>query len=238
MQTWEIAVVTVATAAGAMVQGSIGIGLALVAGPLLVGIDPAFTPAPLMLGGQIVGVRHVIAERAHTDRRALRRCLYGLPVGIAGALIVVRLVDARSTALLVGTMTVIAAVALLAGAKVQRTPRVETVGGIAISFAAVSAGLPGPPAAVTFNDLAPNALRGTLSTFMLFISSVGILGLTLTGSFGREELLRFVTLVPGILIGLFAARYLRPHLDNTWFRPLVLVIALAGGLALLGRELL
>jgi len=42
-----------AVAGGAIVQGSVGVGLSLVAAPALVAIDPTFIPGPLLIVGQI-----------------------------------------------------------------------------------------------------------------------------------------------------------------------------------------
>lgn len=238
MSAADIVVVVIFTTLGAMVQGSTGIGITLVAGPVLVTIDPGFTPAPLLMASQLVALRHVVAEREHTDRRAVRRCLLGLPVGVAAALVVVAAVEESAMAIVIGAATSVACIALLAGLRPPRTPQTETAGGAAIAFSAVAAGLPGPPAAITFNDMAPPTLRGTLGTYMLFVSAVGLFGLALTGSFDSEQVRLVGYLLPGVGLGLLAARYTRRHLDRTWFRPAVLIIALGGGLAVLLRELI
>ena len=59
------------TAAGATVQGSIGIGYGLVAGPGLAAIDTAFIPGPVLAVGLIVGTRHIVAEFDEIDRPAV-----------------------------------------------------------------------------------------------------------------------------------------------------------------------
>ena len=40
-------------------------------------------------------------------------------------------------------------------------------------------------------------------------------------------------LVPGMFIGLAISRLARPMLDRSWFRPAVLFVSLAGGVALM-----
>ncbi|MEM9132335.1 MAG: sulfite exporter TauE/SafE family protein [Actinomycetota bacterium] len=234
----QLAVVITITSIGALVHGSTGIGMALVAAPILAGVDPGFTPAPLMLATQLISARHVVAERHSTDREAVRRCLLGLPIGVAAALLLLSVIDDSSMALFIGAATAAACALLLIGLHPPRTERTEMAGGAAIAFAAVAAGLPGPPGVVTFNDLTPSALRGTLSTYMAFVVAVGLTGLLITGALRPDDLLLIGYLLPGILIGLVASRYLRHHLDRTWFRPVVLVVAMCGGLAVVARELL
>ena len=91
-----IAAVVLLSFLGATVQGSIGIGYALVAGAGLVAIDPSFVPGPILVIGMIVGCRHVIAERAHLEKAAWKRCLLGLPVGLVGGLIVLESMSDRT----------------------------------------------------------------------------------------------------------------------------------------------
>jgi len=59
-----------------------------------------------------------------------------------------------------------------------------------------------------------------------------------TDNFGTDELELTGWLVPGVVIGLFAARYVRAYVDRSWFRPAVLTMAFVGGVALVARHLI
>ena len=220
-----------------MVHGSLGLGAALVAGPALVAIDPGFAPGPLMVIGQIVGLRHAIVERRHTDRRAVRHCVLGLPFGLAAGLAVLTAISDKMLGLLIGSLTAAAAISLLCGLRIRRTPSVEVATGFATAFASVTAALPGPPLVLTFSDMKPATLRGTFATFVLMVAAAGLIGLVVTDEFGRHELELTAWLVPGVVLGLTAARFVRPYVDRSWFRPAVLIVALAGGIALILRQL-
>ncbi len=237
MSALEIVAVLALATAGSTVHGAVGIGFGLVAGPALVAIDPGFAPGPLLLGGQVVGLRHILAERAAADRVAWRHCMWGLPLGLLGGLVVLESMDDSTLGLLVGGFTALAAVALLGGLSLRRSSPVEVVAGAASSFAAVAAGIPGPPLVVAFSDMRPATLRSTTSMFMAVIAGLSFVGLTVTGNFGGREAWLLALLLPGVLIGLVLARHVRPHLERPWFRPLVLVVALIGGLVLIGRSL-
>lgn len=224
-------------AAGATVQGSIGIGYALVAGPGLAAIDTAFIPGPLLLIGLIVGTRHIFAEFDDIDRPAVGRCFLGMPVGLIAGLAVLNAMDDRLLGIAVGTATALAAVAMLFGLSIQRTPVVEVVAGAATGFCAVSAALPGPPFVAAFSDLRPAAMRSTASLFISSLIVISLIPLALTGNFGSHEIRLLGLLVPGTLGGLVLARYVRPMLEPPWFRPLILVVAGLGGVALALRNL-
>ncbi len=87
----EIADISGLSMAGSIQHDSIVIGLGLVAAPALVAIDPAFAPGPLLLAGQVVGIRHVLVEYHQADLQAWKRGLYGVPVGVVGALLILEM---------------------------------------------------------------------------------------------------------------------------------------------------
>lgn len=232
----EIALVIGFAALGAMVQGCLGIGIGLVAAPVLVSIDPAFAPGPLLLVGVVVGLRHVFAERDYIDRPALRNVFIGLPFGLAAGLTILLMVDGRVLSIIVGAATALAAASILLGAKATRSRAVEIGAGAIMAFASITAALPGPPLVVAFSDMKPSAMRGTASAAILAVVIIAAITLTTAGRFGRHELELLGLLFPGAALGLFSARYLRPVLDRSWFRTAVLVMACAGGIALVVRQ--
>jgi len=224
--------------AGAIVHGSVGIGLGLVATPALISIDPAFAPGPLLLAAQVIGARHVLAEYSKADIQAWKRGLYGLPFGVAGALIVLAMLSDKMLAMLVGSLTAMAAAMLLLGWDLSRTPKAESTAGAVCAFAALTAAMPGPPLVCVYSDMKPSMMRPTAALLILSVAVVGFFSLLVSGNFGSHEFELLLWLMPGVIMGLIASRWVRPFLDKPWFRPLVLVIALIGGLALVGRQLL
>ena len=142
MSAVEFVLAIAAVAGGAIVQGSVGVGLSLVAAPPLVAIDPTFIPGPLLIVGQIVGIRHIIVEGKHIDWRAIRNALWGLPVGIVGGLAVFELVPEAVRTVLIGALVAGSALVLLAGFRLRQTRRTEFAGGLTCSFGAMAAALP------------------------------------------------------------------------------------------------
>lgn len=238
MSTLEIIIVFSLTAAGAIVHGSIGIGLGLVAAPALVAIDPAFAPGPLLIVAQIIGVRHLTAERHEADFDAWKRGMIGVPFGVVAAIVLLEVLSDKWLAIIVGSLTAIAAAMLLSGFELQRGPRAEIAAGGGCAFASLTAALPGPPLVCVYSDMKPSTMRPTASMLIMSVAIIGFFSLLFSGNFGGHEVKLLGYLVPGVLAGLFAARWVRPHLDRPWFRPMVLVIALVGGLGLVARQLL
>ena len=232
VSTVEIVLAIAAVAGGAIVQGAVGVGLSLVAAPALVAIDPTFIPGPLLIVGQIVGIRHIIVEGKHIDWQAVRNALWGLPFGLVAGLAVLELVPEQVLTILIGALVAGSAVTLLAGFRLRQTRRTEIGGGLTCSFGAMAASLPGAPLAICFSEMRPPTLRSTSSVYIGIVGVVGIGLLVGRGSFGLHELTLVGYLVPGMFIGLAISRLVRPMLDRSWFRPAVLSVSLAGGLAL------
>jgi uncharacterized membrane protein YfcA len=228
---------SVAAVTGMQIAIIIGLTMAGSVVHALVAIDPAFAPGPLLLAGQVVGIRHVLVEHGQADFRAWKRGLCGVPVGVVGALLVLEMMSDKLLAITVGSLTAAAAAMLLTGRNLSRTPRSETVAGAVCAFSSLTAALPGPPLVCVYSDMKPSVMRPTASLLILSVASVGFITLLATGNFDSEEFALLAWLMPGVVAGLIASRWVRPHLDQPWFRSLVLTIALIGGLALVGRQL-
>ena len=237
LTTIEIILVVAVTAAGAIVQGSVGIGLGLVASPVLLAIDASFAPGPLLVAGLVIGVRHIGTEWDHLDRGGLGRALIGLPVGAGAALTILALMAPSTLSLMIGILICVAAVVLMAGVELRRTPKSDVVTGACCAFTSLAAALPGPPLVIGFNNLSPSSLRCTVSVFVAAVSAVAVVSLASIGRFGRDEVALLLLMVPGLLGGLLLSRWTRPWLDRSWFRPAVLTIAFIGGAGLAGSQM-
>ena len=229
--------VMVAATIGSISQSCTGIGFGLLAGPVLVGIDPDFAPGPLVVPTLLITIRHVVAERTHLDRAGIARMALGAPVGLAAGLAVLTAISDRALAILVGVVVVAAAALVLSGTAPRRTDRGMVVVGTLTSFTGITAGLPGPPITIAYHDAQPPRLRSTGSLFISVLIVVSTVLMVAVGEFGGREVELSLILVPPIIVGLIAARYVRPLIDATVFRPVVLVLAGLGGLALVLRSL-
>lgn len=237
LTTLDLVIVFAVSATGAIVQGSAGIGLGLVASPVLLTVDPSFGPGPLLLGGLVVGARHMAAEWDDLDRPTLRRLLIGLPIGIVAGLSILRVMATDTLSLMIGVLICAAALFLLSGVSITRTHTGDLVTGAASAFTSITAALPGPPLVIGLADLPPRALRCTVSVFVAVTSAFAFIGLVLIDRFGTHEAVLLALMVPGLVFGVFVSRWTRPLLDRHWFRPAILILSLAGGAALAVNQL-
>ncbi|HYN34056.1 MAG TPA: sulfite exporter TauE/SafE family protein [Ilumatobacteraceae bacterium] len=218
---------------GATVQASIGIGVGLIASPVLAMADPDFIPVAILLC--ILPLTFTVAwlDRRHIQRRQVGFALLGrVPGVVAGALIVAALSD-RMLAVMVAVSVFIAVAASLTGRRFHPTDRSLMVAGLASGFAATTTGVGGPPMALTYQHSDPATMRSTISAFFLFGALMSVAALALAGEVGVRQWQLTALLMPPIALGVIAARLLQHRLDPSVVRPAVLVMCSVAALALL-----
>lgn len=225
----ELVLVVAAVAAGALVQSTAGIGITLVAGPVLLAVDPAFLPLPLILGGTVVGIRNLVGEFRGFDARRWWLCLLGAPVGLVVGEFSLAVLSERGLRLAVGILVVASAGALLSGWHPPRGRWTPVLTGCLVAFGVRVAALPGPPYAILHHDDPPHVLRPNLAAFVLVMSLVVTVRLAVAGDVVARDL-RLCALVMGsAVIGLVLSPWSRRLVDRSLFRPLVLSLCGLGG---------
>ena len=108
MSAVEIAVIVCVVTMAACVQGAIGFGMALIASPLLVLIEPRLIPGPLMASGLVMAIGMALRDREHADLRNVRWSILGYAIGAPlGAAVLVTL-DPSVFAIVFGVLVLLA----------------------------------------------------------------------------------------------------------------------------------
>ena len=220
---------------GSTVQASIGIGLGMIASPMLLLADPDFIPAAIMLA--VLPLTFTIAwvDRQHIAPRDVGFALGGrVPGTIAGALVVASLSD-RVLAVLVAGSVLLAVVASITGRLFQPTGRALVVAGLASGFAGTTTGVGGPPMALTYQNSDPATMRATISAFFSIGSVMSIVALWLAGEIGLRQLQLTAMILPVVVLGVCTALLVKEHLRPEVVRPTVLVICTIAAVALLAE---
>lgn len=212
-------------AIGACIQGSLGFGLGLIGAPVLALIDDDFVPGPLLFVGVVLTAVVAARERGALDWRGIRWALVGRVLGTAiGTVAITRVGEDGLIALL--AVSILVAVALsVAGWHVRPTPTTLVGAGTVSGVMGMLTSVGGPPMALVYQRERAAQLRTTLAGFFLFGASLALLALVLGGEFGTHELGLGVLLLPGLVMGLAASRWLGRYLDHGWTRPAVLAFS-------------
>lgn len=218
---------------GATVQASLGIGLGMIASPVLALADPDFIPAAIMMAVLPLTLAVAWADRQHVEHRDVGLALVGrVPGTIAGALVVAALSD-EVLAVMVAISVLVAVGASLTGRLFRPTDRALLAAGLASGFAGTTTGVGGPPMALTYQNSSPATMRATVSAFFSIGSLLSVGALALAGEVGVRQWQLTALILPGIGLGVVTARRFKDHLRAEIVRPAVLVICTITAIALI-----
>jgi hypothetical protein len=230
--------VLAAVTTGAVVQGSIGFGLNVVAAPLAVLVEPDMVPGPLLVTAFTIAAAVSVRDRAALDLRAVGWALAGRVPGVIAGTWALSHLSSWALQVMLGSMVLAAAVVSAAGWSIRRTPRSEMGVGAISGFTGTTTSIGGPPMALLYQHDAAARLRANLSGFLVVGTAMSIGLLAVAGEFGRRDLQLGLPLVPAVLVGFAMSRRCTPWLDRGYSRPVVLVASALGALAVLARALL
>lgn len=221
-----------------ILQGTTGVGYGLIAGPVLVLLDPSFVPGAVLVTGLFV-----TALTAWRERQFVRWDLLGAGIAgrVPGALLgawLVLLLSPAAFGIAFGAMVLLAVGISLLGARFEATRASVAAAGVVSGIMGTITSAGAPPMAIVMQNQPSRQMRATVSAFLLLGALISIAALALVDRFGIDDLARALVLIPfcvlgfrlsGPLIGLKA-------LDAT-LRPLVLSVCAAMSLLLILRSL-
>jgi uncharacterized membrane protein YfcA len=223
-------------AVGSFVQASLGFGMAMLAAPLLLLIDRALVPGPMLSCAMLLGLFTGHRERHEIDRRVAWG-LVGRVLGTLPAVIALQRLSPRNFDLCFALLVMLAVVLSILHPNLRPTRGWIFAGGTLSGLMGTISSIGGPPMALVFQNSHAPELRATLSAYFVGGALISISLLALAGLFGKQELLLSVALAPGVLIGFWASRFALHRVSNSVTRPLILFFSFASAAGVLLRVL-
>ena len=232
----DLAIASLSMAVGAMIQGSIGFGLNVVAAPILVLIDTKFVPGPALVAAFVLTVLVGYRDRSAIDPKGFGWVFVGrVPATIVTAFAVAALPE-EGLAISLASVVLVAVVMSLLGWRVKRTPATLSVAGAVSGVMGTISSVGGPPVALLYQDVRGATVRGTLSAIFGVGALVSILLLAVVGRFGRQELVVSLILLPGVIAGFISSRWTaRWLLTRGFVGPAVLAFSAASAIVAIIR---
>jgi uncharacterized membrane protein YfcA len=233
-----LVVLAAAVTAGALVQGTIGLGLGLVAAPVVTLADASLMPELMLWLAAALPVLTLAREGRHADGRGLSWALVGRVPGTVLGVAVVAVASDRFLGLAVGTM-VLAAVALsLRDVRVRVGRRSLLTAGLVGGVTGTATSIGGPPMALLYQHRPGKEVRATLAGYFCAGALLSLAGLAVAGEVRARELLLAMALLPCLGVGFALSGPLRRHVDAGRIRAAILAVCAASALALVVRSLL
>jgi len=234
----EFLLVAGAVFMGALVQGSIGFGLNLIAVPVIAIYQPAALPAAGIIFALPMTAGSALRERAHIDRPAIFWTTLGRLPGVVLGAWIVAVLSKQSLALLIGGFVVVAVGMSVVSLTLPINRATQAGAGFLGGLMGTSSSIGGPPMALLYQRQPGPMMRSTLGAAFLVGSALSFGALALAGEVSALQLRFGAAMVPAVLLGLFVSRSLHAWLDGGWLRPCVLVFAGLAGATVVMRGLL
>ncbi len=226
-----------AVALGGLVQSGVGLGLGVVASPVVTLLDPALMPGSMLVAGAVLPALILAREARHTDWPGVSWALAGRLAGTAAGIWVVTVVPLRALGIVVGTV-VLGVIALTSvGADLPRNRWTLLAAGVVSGTTGTATSIGGPPVALLYQQERGPRVRATLSLFLCVGNSLAVVALATTGHLpGRDLGVGLIFLVCAAASLLAATRF-RQFLDGGRIRAAVLLVATASAVILIIHSL-
>ena len=214
---------------GAFVQGSTGLGFALISGPVIGMVAPRLLPVFLLI--QMIPLNGYVTwrERHALDGAGTTWISLGRLAGTFGGLGVLILVSEQQLSLLVGVSTVLAVLMTLLAPSFEPGKWAFLTAGLVTGVTETSTGVGGPPLALVYQHRPAAVLRSTVAACFLIGELISLVVLAVSDSISSDQLQTAFLLLPAVIVGALLSRLVHHRLDGRMMRYLVLGFGLVAG---------
>lgn len=235
MTSVSFAVIAASVALAAFVQGTTGVGFALIVAPVLALLAPDLLPVCLLVLMLPLNVYVGWREREALDRSGAAWITCGRVIGTFGGLWVLAAFSTSALAVFVGAATILAAAVTLFMPSFEPGRQSLVVAGLVTGVTETATGIGGPPLALVYQHRPAPILRSTIAFCFLVGELVSLAFLAVAGRASALQFSMAALLLPALAIGAVASRYVHHRLDGRVLRAFVLVFAVASGAVLIAR---
>lgn len=225
-------------AVGTAVQASIGFGLAMIAAPLLLLIEPAFVPGSLIAAALSLSLWVAWTERHAIDLSTFKSALAGRLIGTPPAAFLLGTISAATFDLIFGMLVLLAVGMSLLHSKLRPTPWTVFFATMASGFMGTISGIGGPPLALVYQNASGPELRANLSVLFVLGTTISLIALSVIGRFGLADLGYTALLLVGVVLGVLCREPVRKRVDQTTARPYLLGLCAVSALGVLARAVI
>ena len=232
-----LALVCLAVLVGSTVQAVVGLGVGLVAAPVITLVEPQLMPGVLIALALVLPCVTLVHDHDDIDWHGLTWSLPSRILGTAMGVWVLAHLSERQLGVSVGAMVL---VAVLLTWKVVTVPISRTSlsgAGFVSGVTGTATSIGGPPFALLYQHRPAPQVRSTLAVYFLVGAAISVLGLTLSGELTLTQLHAAVLIFPAVVLGVVAGVPLRRRLPAHVVRPAVLLLSAASAAVLVLRSL-
>jgi uncharacterized membrane protein YfcA len=233
----QIAVAFALCVLGAAIQGSVGIGFAVILAPILLLYAPAFVPGPVVLAAWLLVILIAFRERRDVIVRDLPPATLGRILGTMPAAYALAVLPQSLYELLFGVLVMLGVVISALGWHIRPTLWNVFLASIVSGFMSTVSSVGGPPMALMYQNEEGPRIRATISAIFIIGGAVTLAGLWWAGRFHATELIHGLLLMPGAVAGFLISRYTAAKIDAEHVRPALLAASALCAVIVIVRSL-
>ncbi|MDI3326272.1 sulfite exporter TauE/SafE family protein [Pontibacterium granulatum] len=222
---------------GAALQSLTGIGMAVIAAPVLILIEPAFLPAPILSLGCSLCILNTVRNRQNLKAGNIRLALYGrFPGVLAGIPLLVLL---PQPILMIGfAVLIIFSVALsYHTAQLHQTPRNLIVAGFFSGLMGTTTSVGGPAIALVYQNSSPQQARAELGFYFLVGTLMSLSMLGVAGQISAQQVSLTLQMLPAVLVGFLGSIWLDRYFKANYLKPVIALLSLSSSALILWRAI-
>jgi uncharacterized protein len=226
---------SLAVVVGGFVQGSTGVGFALILAPVMSLLAPELLPVCLLVLMIPLNFFVLWRERGHVDRPGAGWISTGRIAGAAGGLGVLAVLSPGQLSVFVGLATAGAALASLLMPAFSPSRPAYLAAGLVTGITETATGIGGPPLALVYQHASPPRSRSTIAFCFLLGEIISLGLLAATGAVKTMHLTASLALLPALIVGGLLSQAVHHRIQTRFLRQFVIVFALVSGVLLLLR---
>lgn len=233
MSPWTLVLLGVVTLVAAFVQGSSGLGFALIVAPVAGLVDPLLMPVALLI--LMVPLNAFVAwrERRHVDLRGTGWITVARVAATPAGIAVLAVVPETYLGVLIGVSTILAALASLALPAFRPGRTSYLAAGVVTGLSETATGIGGPPLALVYQHRPAPELRATVALCFLLGEIASLIGLVVAGRLSGPGLAASAWLLPAVLLGTGLSSLVHHRVGGKGLRVGVLGFAMVSGVLVL-----
>lgn len=236
--TWlQFGLFSIAVLFASFIQGSTGVGFALIVAPAIGLMKPELLPVCLLILMLPLNIYVVWRERSALDKVGAAWISSGRVVGTAGGLWVLVALSANQLGIFVGLATIAAALATMVAPSFMPGPKTFISAGVVTGITETATGIGGPPLALVYQHQPVAVMRSTVALCFLVGELVSLATLLAVGRIDMTQIGAAAQLLPALVIGALISHVVHGRVSAGFLRAFVLAFALASGLVLLVKAM-
>lgn len=218
---------------GAALQSLAGFGLAVIAAPVLVLIEPDFLPAPLLALGCLLSLLNTCRYRQQLTLGPARTALIGRVFGSGVGILLLSLLPAEFFALSFSLFIMLSVLLTYRTYSVAYSPQTLLVAGFFSGVMATTTAIGGPPIALAYQNTSLSETRAGLGLFFLFATLISLVLLLVSGNISPAQVQLTLPLLPAVIAGFFLSKYVEQHFQPQYLKPVIALLSLSASAIIL-----